>query len=276
MLMKNLLLIALLIGLTACDKVTKSGITAMMTGFSVSGQWKVLTYETVSDPTAHANQHAWGVQELFFREDRIFCFFDDKQYVQASESHLYEKGTYTFNGAKLTLSPANGAPEEVTVTKRDDNYMWWLVSLDGRYVLAKLGRVEEPLARPDKDPHHPNQNLWRIKPSAPETDEQLRTRMRQHLVNTKAVLEAGQERDSRTYSWKYTPSCIHILRGGVDVRYDEQIEGTFYDYFYNKAQAARGIQMLQEAFAKVPRKDIHLDKWVQNDIDYINEVLKTF
>jgi hypothetical protein len=271
--LRFLLLFAGLFVITACDKIVKSGAGALLNGASVAGQWKVQDYDHITDTNAFANgQQALQLTDNSWSFNHLYCFFKDGKYAELADD-FYHTGTYTATLTTLTLTPDGEPTQTARILRREGYYMDLLAQKDAQFMTLKLGRTEEAISEPTQDPYHPSQNLWRVPPSSPESPEQIKQRARQHLQNTLALLEAGKERSSSVWSWKYTPTCIHVLRGGVDVRHETQIDEGFYKCFFSREQAQQAVKILSDAFAKVPRKSTELDKWVENDINYIKAAL---
>jgi hypothetical protein len=107
-------------------------------------------------------------------------------------------------------------------------------------------------------------NMWRIRPSIPETSDQIKSRLRASINYTIIFINDAFIRGAGKYN---THSII-----GIGVLEKEKISTEWANTFYNRDQAMIAYQMLINSFDKkiIPVKK---ENWVLTDIDLLRQLI---
>jgi hypothetical protein len=115
------------------------------------------------------------------------------------------------------------------------------------------------------DPFYPSNNQWRIKPSSPETDEQIVNRMKQCVHFYSLFFLDNNQRQETDISFIGLPNCFQWYNGGIGLVDKLDLDKKWIDCFYSEKQALRGYDMLKTLIEK------HSLKWPDNPTSWIRE-----
>jgi len=102
----------------------------------------------------------------------------------------------------------------------------------------------------DKDPYSIINNQWRVKPTQPENDVQLKQRTLNHLQFLQLIFEDALDKNKEqvTYNWFNTP--LIIAGNGVALKFFDDVKQDWSKSFYDTTQARKGYWELNKAFRK--------------------------
>ena len=95
--------------------------------------------------------------------------------------------------------------------------------------------------KPDDDPFHPSNNLWRIKPKQPETEEQIIDRLKQCVHFYSLFFQDNHRRGSKEISFTGLPNCFEWYNGGIGVPKELDLDKKWIDCFYSEKTSADGV-----------------------------------
>lgn len=117
------------------------------------------------------------------------------------------------------------------------------------------------------DPFHPSNNQWRMKPEAPESDSAIKQRVvgcikfyalfyRDHLYRGRSVI-----------NFEGLPKIFRWYNGGLGLPNKNDIDSSWTNCFYNKAQAMKGYNLIDRLIVDYefewPKKEKNIDWWHQ-------------
>jgi len=125
--------------------------------------------------------------------------------------------------------------------------------------------------RKTDDIHSFINNAWRIKPEKPESDAQLKERVKASVNYTKIYINDAFNRGEHYYCTRAVTAPLKLYSGAVRLLEKEKISKEWLDVFYNREQAMQAYQILINAFKKdlttTQRKN-----WVQTDVEILNKI----
>jgi hypothetical protein len=121
---------------------------------------------------------------------------------------------------------------EITRIQGDDNA---LIKLDAQAIVHK---------RPEEDPFYPLNNGWRIRPTVPETAEQIRWRVQSYVHFFALFFLDNHLRQQTEISFIGLPCCLIWYNGGIGIQRESDLDERWIHCFYSKAQALKGHAML--------------------------------
>jgi hypothetical protein len=220
---------------------------------------------------------------------------DDSSGLQNLVLHLDEDGTYSHFAANfynygtwkfidsskgLILKPESGYP------LTEERYVFELEKLvAGRklelYPMYKEGQqwvrggqqtVMGCNNKSSAKPFVATNHVWRKKPNAPETPEQLKTRVRQYLSFLKDYFQYCQdnELEAMTYGWFPAPLQMHY-NNGVRMAYSTELND-WYNCFYNQQQGIEGYKLIGGAMQK--SKLQHHNSRAERNMDMVKQLLQ--
>jgi len=130
----------------------------------------------------------------------------------------------------------------------------WLQAQKGEWSIT-AEREKEDFDQMHPDPWSPEMNHWRLKPNQPETRQQLKERVRNHLqfLNSFFDFICRDERYWVSQDWFF--SIVKTGNNGTALIAEKNIPQKWINCFYDSAQAVQGYYMMKTAFhgdVKIP------------------------
>jgi hypothetical protein len=116
-------------------------------------------------------------------------------------------------------------------------------------------------------------NCWQIRPSIPETNDQIKSRLRASINYTKILINDAFVRGTGKYNTRSIIAPIKLYKNGIGLIEKEKISSEWVNTFYSRDQAMIAYQMLNNSFDKkvIPVKK---DNWVLTDIDLLRQLIE--
>ena len=215
---KYLLVLFLLITgcLSGCQN--KSGISQL---------W-FYTYSSDPDPDKNSLTPA---NFLELRNDKSFT----------SDLGKFQSGHWDFKDQQLFLHADNGEINILLV-----NF------LKSKEMQVQTGNAKaanfdgQPVPEIVKDPFSRSNNLWRKTATAKETDEQLKSRLRNHCSFWVSYFNWALDNELTTVDVRSTPSPIKIYGNGFTIKPYNDLPDTWKGYFYDSVNCARASTILED------------------------------
>lgn len=141
-------------------------------------------------------------------------------------------------------------------------------------VLVKKKRADTWYSVENKtkyNPFKPELNTWRIKPSAPESKEQIKARTILYIQFLKEYFNYIIENDLQylTYGWYPQPFRLHFANTARMSYSTELID--WNKCFYNEEQAVEGYKLLSGSMYYLKLK--HRESLAERNLDLVNQLL---
>lgn len=96
------------------------------------------------------------------------------------------------------------------------------------------------------DPFHPSNNQWRIRPTAPESDSAIKQRVKDCIRFYALFYRDNLKRPDKTsINFAGLPAIFNWYSGGIGIPPRQEVDSSWINCFYNKAQALRGYDMME-------------------------------
>jgi hypothetical protein len=117
--------------------------------------------------------------------------------------------------------------------------------------------------RPFEDPFYPLNNRWRLRPRAPETKEQIRSRIRECVHFYSLFFLDNHQRRQTDISFSGLPSCFVWYNGGIGMQEKGDLDQKWIACFYSADQAMSAYDMLASELEK------HELKWPEHPKSWV-------
>jgi len=165
--------------------------------------------------------------------------------------------------SELYLHFANGRSKTYIVRKIAMKQME-LVWQKGRdSAIIQLSAPAIVHKRPLDDPFHPLNNQWRIKPLAPESNEQLRQRIKEYTHFYSLFFWDNHQREEKDISFSGLPCCFVWYNGGIGMQSRIELDKRWINCFYSESQAFKAYDMLADLLGS------HTLKWAEHPTSWI-------
>ena len=144
-----------------------------------------------------------------------------------------------------------------------------------RQVIFRMTADKEEYSHPEMDPYDIKNNSWRIKPVKSESTEEIKNRIKQHLLFYKLLFDDAYTKDAEYVAFNWFVSPVLPANNGIALKNYTKIKRGWEGCFYNSSQAIQGFQILRIAFNgplefpgkienKFKRGSIMMDQLLQN------------
>lgn len=94
------------------------------------------------------------------------------------------------------------------------------------------------------EPFHISNNEWRIHPKKPETEEQIRRRLKAYLHFNILFYRDNLAKESKAISFYGLPTCLKWYAGGIYIIKEPELKENWFYCFYNKEQGLSAYKMM--------------------------------
>jgi hypothetical protein len=207
-----------------------------------------------------SKQHEAGQEGL------LLCIFPDQSYTLLNEAGFYEEGAWEWidEGERIRLSSGKKRIEyEVTLTaQEDDQAELVLKDKKAKHVWQRQAPM---LQKWKEDEFYSSNNAWRIKPSKPESTDQLIQRLGNYFKHTTYLLKGADQRDVDVVSFSYADGVVKIYNSGIGVKEWEYISAEWKNSFYSEAQAKEACELFRNYLNNYPYNGTGSSDWVKDD-----------
>jgi hypothetical protein len=214
----------LLIALSFCASSCKNNP-------EISQLW-FYTYSGDADPDKNTLTPA---NFLELRPDKTFT----------SDLGKFQSGHWELKDQQLFLHGDNGEIDVLLVSSLKKNE---IVLQVGKSTAANFDGQSIPDI--EKDPFSKSRNLWRKKAIVKETDEQLKSRLRNHCGFWVSYFTWALDNELTTVDVRSTPSPIKIYGNGFTIKPYADLPETWKGYFYDSADCDRATEILENTVRK--------------------------
>jgi len=181
---------------------------------------------------------------------RSIYFANNGSFVKDPRNE-FDHGTWSFDEAAKTISVNSNAG------KGNQKYKIARVSPDD-LVLVPAGSTENlkfisqgmRFKNPADDPFYIENNRWRIKPKAKETDSAIHQRLKENLHFFILFYKAVIAKNDRQVSFWGLPSCYKWYGGGIFLKKENELKANWINCFYNKEQAMQAYDIADRLLSK--------------------------
>lgn len=123
-----------------------------------------------------------------------------------------------------------------------------------------------------KNPFAKQNYEWSIKPVKPETDEEIRNRVKQCVQFYSYYLKGYTDGGATKIDFKSIPACFNWYWGGIGVQSATKIDKKWINCFYSYEQAMKGRQMLDDVITKKYKWDEKETDWVKQSVPVLKQI----
>lgn len=239
--------------------------------------WLLSDVKTLQ-PATSGTEAARRWKERLLQAGVLFHFFPDGQ-CAFIEGEMYHAGQWNLDerSSKIHCTyPDKDSSATLLIKVRRFSHDSLVADLTrGEQVLSTILKTDHyEYDKPEKCPWHLTNNQWRIKPDHPETADEIKTRLINHLRHYCTLLEVLLYNDGRTVTVKNSPSCIQLYTSGIGLRPLEQIDAAWYATFYDRQDAEKCLTLFSKM---LPDNGVltgpKTRNWVSDDLTLLQRLI---
>jgi len=124
----------------------------------------------------------------------------------------------------------------------------------------------------NEDPFYISNNLWRLKPAKPETDEQIKDRLKSCIHFFILFYDQKINAHSDAVSFVGLPSCFKWYGGGIFLQKENELQTKWVNSFYNKEQAMKAYKLADKLLSQKynwPKKE---GNWLKLNVAVLKQM----
>lgn len=214
-------------------------------------------------------------KDLFNNSDSIYnypglTFLSDSSIVENPRGEI-RIGKFSLSGNNIIAS--FGKDRATYEIKKIEEYKMILSrNENNKTALLYLKGDGNPYYGRKINPFHPVYNQWRIKPSKPESDEEIRQRLKNCIQFFSIFFKDNYRRDATEIDFMGLPSCFKWYQGGISVQSEKNLDKKFITCFYNKEQALKARQMMDEVIVKKYHWQKEEQNWIKQTAGVLQQI----
>ena len=122
------------------------------------------------------------------------------------------------------------------------------------------------------DPFYVSNNKWRVKPAFSEPDVDIKKRVVQAVTFYSKFFNDNADHGYKTISLYGLPTCFNWYKGGIGIITKEKLGKGWIDCFYNKNEAIKGQQLLENVISKKYKWDKAQTQWVKQSAAVLQQI----
>jgi hypothetical protein len=181
-------------------------------------------------------------------------------------------GKFTLNGNGIRVIFDDGRKASYIIDRISEDAL--LLSRTEKEHTSKLTYKATHTDWPDsnKNPFSKENYKWSQKPTKPETDEEIKNRVKQ-CVQFYAYYFAGfVNGNAQQIDFNALPNCLNWYQGGISIQNEDGLDKKWINCFYSKEQAYKGRQMLEDAIVKKYNWDEKETNWIKQTMPVLQQI----
>jgi len=167
---------------------------------------------------------------------------------------------------ELSLQFSNGRHKTYFIRKIAMKQMELVCGKDGDSILLQLTAPAIVHKQVQDDPFYPANNLWRIRPRASETDDQIRQRVKGFVHFFALFFLDNHARQEQDISFSGLPCSLVWYNGGIGMQSRLEVDKRWIACFWSEKEAMKGYDMLAELLGR------HELKWPEHPTSWIQQI----
>lgn len=113
---------------------------------------------------------------------------------------------------------------------------------------------------------------WAQKAKKPESDEQIRNRVRQYVQFYVYYFKGVIDGKALQIDFTGLPNCLNWYSGGISIDNEDKLDKKWISCFYSLQQAYKGRQMLEDALVKKHKWDENETNWMKQTMPVLQQI----
>jgi hypothetical protein len=126
------------------------------------------------------------------------------------------------------------------------------------------------------NPYSKVNSQWRFRPGKPESNEELRERLKGCVKFYELFFKGHSESESNEIDFLGLPTCFKWYQGGIFVQSAKTLDKKWINCFYSEDQAQQARQMMQDVLSKKYDWDTTQRNWVKQLVPILKQVQNRF
>lgn len=181
-------------------------------------------------------------------------------------------GKFKLSGNKIEGTFDDGRKATYTITRLDKDELL-LKRIEGKRASELTFKpTNTSWAEASKNPFSKENYAWSRKPNKPESDEQIKYRVKEFVQFCKYYFDGFINGNADKISFIGLPNCLNWYQGGITIQNESKLDKKWMNCFYSHEQAYKGRQMLQDAIVKKYNWDEQETNWLKQTASVLQQI----
>ncbi len=215
-------------------------------------------------------------RDLSEHRDEIYnipgiVFMTDSTFLENPKADM-RYGKFTLNGKEINAQFDDGKKATYTIQEKQENAMTLKRTEKEQSTILYLKGSEVFWPDANKNPFNKINSEWRIKPKAPESEAELKKRLKGCVQFYEYFFKGYVESKSTEIDYSGLPSCFKWYQGGIFVQNEKKLDKKWINCFYSQEQALQARQTIEDALSKKYDWDTTERNWIRQLIPVLKQV----
>ena len=237
------------------------------------GNWQLfdLSNNNADEKDGEDNLLKAARSKEMIKEGLVLSLFQDGTYTDIRGNGNYATGKWEYDDEKKVLRFNNSAKFSTVPVKQEiiNNQQTIELSNYSHGQQLKFLQINKPLKDFHEDPFYFKNNLWRIKPAAKETKEQLQERLANYFKHLAYILKSADERKQNVVSFQFSLGIVKIYNGGIGIYPLTIIPKTWMDTYYDNTDATSAYYMFSYYLTNHSYGGAGIGNWIEDDYNIL-------
>lgn len=181
-------------------------------------------------------------------------------------------GKFSLDGNMIHVNFANGTKAIYTIGRLHKDELW-LKRAENKHT-TNLTYIPTHTYWPDadKNPFSQKNFRWAIKPKKPESDEAIKTRVKDCVQFFAYYLQGYVDGEATKIDFNGMPCCFNWYSGGISIQNEDKLDKKWISCFYSKDQAFKGRQMIEDVISKKYKWDEKETNWMKQSAPVLQQI----
>jgi hypothetical protein len=181
-------------------------------------------------------------------------------------------GTFNLKGNTLNVKFDDGRKATYLIDRVNKEEL--LLSRTEKKQISKLTYKATSTNWPDanKNPFAKQNYKWAQKPKKPESDEEIRNRVKQNVQFYVYYFTGFLNGKAQQIDFTGLPDCLKWYSGGIAIDNEDKLDKKWISCFYSKEQSYKARQMLEDVLVKKHKWDEKETNWIKQTIPVLQQI----
>jgi len=228
--------------------------------------WEVLDAENpvYTDVYEHQEEQVYNYPGIVFMTDSTFS---------ENPRGKIRYGKFHYHGKMIDAKFDDGTPAKYFIQAVEGDSMVLQRIENNRKTLLYIKATNVFWPDASTDPYNEKNSLWRVKPSAPETQDQLKKRIKDCVKFYEYMFRGYAVSTNNDIDFLGLPCCFRWYQGGILVEGADHLDKKWIDCFYSEDQALQARQMIEDVLTNNKYTwDTTQTNWLLQTADVLKQI----
>src|SRR6185312_14998880 len=214
--------------------------------------------------------HPAGKDVSFTGEDSMLflpgiVFMTDSSLLENPLGEM-QYGKFKLDGKSIHVVFENGKKAEYQIGRLNKDELKLKRTEDKNTSDLDYASTNTYWADANKNPFSRKNYSWTVKPNKPETDEEIKSRVKDCMRFYAYYLQGYVDGGATKIDFRGMPCCFHWYSGGISIQNENKLDPKWINCFYSKQQAFTGRQMIEDIISKKYKWDEKETNWIKQSV----------